>query len=95
VFLTAIQDVSGSVPLCDVSRVIDLALKGINDSVLTKLSGIEMERVSFPVEVGYDSQSEARLCRAQAGHSRGEEIISYSVRWHDEDNQIMYVQILE
>lgn len=94
IFLSLTAFMSGDVPACDSPEVTDLAMQAIKDAPVVKLSGLEVKNLSIPAEVNYNASTETRLCRAQLAHALGNEIIQYSVQWHDKANQIIYVEIV-
>jgi len=85
---------SGSLPACDAPEVVDLATSSIKDAPLVKLSGLDVKGISMPAEASYDASTETRVCRAQLTHSLGNELINYSVQWHDKAKGIIWVQII-
>jgi hypothetical protein len=94
VALAAIPYLEGSLPRCDSADVVALAEKIVRDALLVKMTGLEVKRLSFPVEQGYDRAAEARVCRGVLAHSQGEEQIQYSVEWHDQSKGLIWVRIL-
>ena len=94
ILLSRAACISGDVPACDGREVVALATQSIKDTPLIKLSGFEVKGISFPAEVSYNSSTETRVCRAQLAHALGNEMIQYSVQWHDKAKHLIYVQII-
>lgn len=93
VLLALVGHLLGSLPACDSPEVVDLATRLIKEDPLVKLSGRDVKGISIPAEVRYDASTKTRICRAQLIYALGEELINYSVQWHDKTKGIIRVQI--
>jgi hypothetical protein len=90
-----IGHMNGDLPTCDNPEVVSLAERAVKNSPAFQLLGIKLKAISIPAERSYDPNQEKRVCRAMFSHSVGEEVIQYSVEWHDKNKNIIWVEILQ
>ena len=86
---------SSKLPEVDDPEVVALAEQALRDSpiVAVLLEDLEAEmgarasrvKISFPKEIDYDKRLKKRLARAQLSTVLGNEIVYYTVEWHDKD----------
>jgi Cytochrome c biogenesis factor len=84
----------GSLPSCDAPVTVGLAEKALRESQAIQALGIQIGRITVPVEKSYDTARGRRVCRAILRSARGEEPLYYTVEWHDEARGLIWVQIL-
>lgn len=80
----------GSVPSCDSEDVTSLAKR-----IIAQQGGMAESAVNliYPAEEGYDSHSEIRSCRAVLRAGNEDHRVRYSVQWHSEADQQIWVEL--
>jgi hypothetical protein len=86
---------SGSLPACDNAQVMELAGQAVRNAPLVKLSGIQVKSVTDGGEASYDASAEKRTCRAMMETSLGQEVLKFTVEWHNKDKGEIFVQIVQ
>lgn len=86
---------AGSLPECGAPEVLSTADRILREAPLFVLTGTKVESLSSPVQKSYDASSETRHCTAILRHSTGQEVLRYSVQWHDRDGQVFFVKLEE
>jgi len=90
----AMPYIQGTLPSCDSAEVISLTEKIIQEAPLVRMSGLKLNGIVYPVELGYDWSTETRTCKGILKHSQGEEAIGFQVEWHDPANRVIWVKVV-
>lgn len=85
--LTACSD---SLPSCKSADATDLVEKIVNRSSYRMGNFIELNDIE---EVGFNKNSEIRLCVAELTTTHGVVDVNYSVRWQNKETKQFYVEV--
>lgn len=94
ILITIPSFLSNNLPACDSPEVVSLAENVVKNAPAIKTLGIQSIKIKVPAEKYYDSASEKRVCRAMLSSSAGDESIHYSVEWHDQKKNVIWVEIV-
>ena len=85
---------TGTLPNCNSPEVVQLTNQIVSESPAVQILGLTDISISSHGEKHYNSSSETRFCRGVLKTPLGDEVISYSVEWHNKNTGEFWVQIL-